>query len=77
VTPIDNCFTLLRQAVCLAAAFAWAKTGNKIAAKIAMIAMTTSNSINVNAALRMAQFYTDLSAAIDVVGVLYLGSKGT
>src|SRR2546422_7737109 len=28
---------------------AWAKTGNRIAARMAMIAITTSNSINVNA----------------------------
>jgi hypothetical protein len=28
---------------------AWAKTGNRIAARIAMIAMTTSSSMSVNA----------------------------
>ncbi len=37
------------QAVCLAAAFARAKTGKSSAAKIAMMAITTSNSINVKA----------------------------
>ena len=40
---------LLRQAVFLAAAFACAKTGNRIAARIAMIAITTRSSISVNA----------------------------
>jgi hypothetical protein len=35
----------------LAALLAWAKTGNRIAAKIAMIAMTTSSSMSVKAFL--------------------------
>jgi hypothetical protein len=39
---------LLAQLVCLAFSRAVANTGNKIAAKIAIIAMTTSNSISVN-----------------------------
>jgi hypothetical protein len=38
-----------RHAVFLAVAFAWAKTGNKIAASMAMIAMTTKSSMSVNA----------------------------
>jgi len=36
-------------AVAFAAAFAWAKTGNRIAARIAMIAMTTRSSMRVKA----------------------------
>jgi hypothetical protein len=37
------------QDVCRAFSLAWAKTGNKMAASIAIIAMTTSSSINVKA----------------------------
>lgn len=44
-----SCFKLLRQVVFFAAALAWAKTGNRIAAKIEMIAITTNNSIRVKA----------------------------
>jgi poly(3-hydroxybutyrate) depolymerase len=40
------------EEVILAAAFAWAKTGKRIAARIAMIAMTTSSSMSVNARRR-------------------------
>src|SRR5438067_1122945 len=43
---------LERQDVFRAAALAWAKTGKRIAARIAMIAITTSSSINVNAFVR-------------------------
>src|SRR5438105_4376647 len=38
---------LLRQEVFRACSRAWAKTGKRIAARIAMIAITTSNSIKV------------------------------
>jgi hypothetical protein len=38
------------QDVCCAFAFALASAGSSIAARMAMMAMTTSNSINVNAA---------------------------
>jgi hypothetical protein len=40
---------LLKQVAFLAASFAWAKTGNRIAAKMAIIAMTTRSSMSVNA----------------------------
>src|SRR5262245_27511393 len=40
---------LERQVAWRAFARAWAKTGKRIAAKIAIIAITTSNSINVKA----------------------------
>src|SRR5579871_2994716 len=44
-----NCFTLDRQEVARAFSRAWAKTGNRMAARIAMMAMTTSSSMRVNA----------------------------
>src|SRR6266487_3475693 len=47
VTARPICFILLTQAVCRAFSRAWAKTGNRIAARIAMIAITTSSSIRV------------------------------
>jgi len=40
-SPRSICFTLERQAVFFAAALACAKTGKRMAARIAMIAMTT------------------------------------
>src|SRR5437899_1819908 len=46
--PVVTCFMLLRQPVRRADSRARAKTGNKIAARIAMMAMTTSSSISVN-----------------------------
>ena len=46
---IANCLVLLRHFIWFAFALALASAGNSIAAKIAMIAMTTSNSISVNA----------------------------
>jgi hypothetical protein len=44
---------LLMHAACLAFSRAWLNTGNRIAARIAIIAITTSNSISVNAERRM------------------------
>src|SRR5713101_5676614 len=38
---------LLRHVVCRALSRAWANTGNRIAARMAIIAITTSNSISV------------------------------
>src|SRR5438128_10762336 len=46
--PVVTCFMLLRQPVRRADSRARAKTGNKIAARIAMMAITTSSSISVN-----------------------------
>jgi hypothetical protein len=43
------CLLLLMQLAVLARSFALASAGNSIAARIAMMAMTTSNSIKVNA----------------------------
>src|SRR5262245_19869187 len=45
---VPTCFTFERQEIARALARAWAKTGKRIAAKMAMIAMTTSNSMRVN-----------------------------
>jgi hypothetical protein len=39
-----------------AAALAWEKTGNRIAAKMAMIATTTRSSMSVNAFLTVRQY---------------------
>src|SRR5579871_1074165 len=44
-----SCLELLRSAAFLAESLAWANTGKRIAARIAMIAMTTRSSISVNA----------------------------
>src|SRR5579859_2009281 len=46
-TPSAIWRVLLAHIVCLAFSRAWAKTGNRIAARIAMMAITTSNSISV------------------------------
>jgi hypothetical protein len=44
-----NCLSALMQLACCALRLAAAKAGNNMAAKIAMMAITTSSSINVNA----------------------------
>jgi len=45
---------LFTQLICWALAFALPKAGNNIAARIAMMAITTSSSINVNPPCREA-----------------------
>src|ERR1035438_644585 len=47
MTPSVSCLELLREAVFLACNLACAKTGKRIAARIAMIAMTTRSSMSV------------------------------
>src|SRR5262249_175138 len=47
--PVEICFSLLMQTALRAAARTRAKTGKRIAARIAIIAMTTSSSISVKA----------------------------
>ena len=47
--PSDHCRMLLRQLVAWALLLALDNAGSSIAARMAMIAMTTSNSISVNA----------------------------
>src|SRR5438128_7446147 len=49
VTANPICLQLERQAVCRALSRAWAKNGKRIAARIALMAMTTSSSMRVNA----------------------------
>src|SRR5437879_6300294 len=44
---------LERQAVIRAFSLAWAKTGKRMAARMAIMAITTSNSIRVNAGFRV------------------------
>src|SRR5665213_4416392 len=46
------CFSLFKQKVCCALLLALAKAGSSIAARMAIMAMTTSNSMSVNARLR-------------------------
>ena len=44
-----NCLMLLMQSICCARNFALDNAGNNIAAKMAIMAITTSNSISVKA----------------------------
>src|SRR5437867_2151793 len=46
-TPSDNCLMFDRHVACRARSRAWAKTGKRIAARMAMMAITTSSSIRV------------------------------
>ncbi len=57
-----SCRRLLAQAVCCALGFALLNAGNNIPAKIAMIAMTTSNSIKVNARWPILRFIKSIEA---------------
>src|ERR1051325_9163667 len=56
-----NCLILLMHDVFRAASRALANTGNRIAASIAMIAMTTSNSMRVNARLLRLMLFSPLT----------------
>src|SRR6202012_2732897 len=49
VHPKASCFWLLKHVACCARFLAEAKAGNNMAARIAMMAITTSSSIRVNA----------------------------
>src|SRR5688572_22737860 len=49
IAAVPICFMWLRHALIRAFSRAWAKTGNRIAARIAMMAITTRSSIKVNA----------------------------
>ena len=57
------CFTLFKHRMALPLAFALAKAGNSIPAKIAMMAMTTSSSIRVNA-LRRSVTWVDMASGV-------------
>src|SRR5437868_3098585 len=54
--PRPTCFILERHAVWRAFSRAWAKTGKRIAAKMAMMAITTSSSISVKPRRRFMAF---------------------
>src|SRR5215212_3684496 len=47
MVAVTSCFIFERQTERRACSRAWAKTGKRIAARIAMIAITTSNSMSV------------------------------
>src|SRR5437667_1843409 len=49
MVAVPICFMLERHEVCRAFSRAWAKTGKRMAARIAIMAMTTSSSISVKA----------------------------
>src|SRR6266511_542103 len=51
--PFPICLRLLWQLDCRAFSRAWAKTGKRMAARMAMMAMTTSNSMSVKPLLRL------------------------
>ena len=48
IQPVVNCFSLLMHWMPCACALALARAGSSIAARMAMMAMTTSNSMSVN-----------------------------
>src|SRR5438128_1559629 len=48
---VEMFLTFERSLVFFAASFAWAKTGKRMAARIAMMAITTRSSMSVNARL--------------------------
>src|SRR5690348_7393200 len=52
IQPSASCFWLLRHVDCCARFLAEVKAGSNMAARIAMMAMTTSNSIRVKAPLK-------------------------
>ena len=55
----QNCRMLFKQAAPCALFLALARAGSSSAARIAMIAMTTSNSISVNAFFRQSFIFFD------------------
>src|SRR5437016_183821 len=56
MVAVPTCFVLLRQEIARAFSRAWANTGKRIAARIAMIAITTSSSIRVKPPVRRIRF---------------------
>src|SRR5215204_1537873 len=55
-----NCFWLLRQEIWVAFCLARERAGRSIAAKIAMMAITTNNSMSVNAKIRRCRLNNTL-----------------
>src|SRR5207245_876670 len=70
------CFVLFKQAVANALSLALAKAGNSMAARMAIIAMTTSNSIRVNADLEGFALSPLLGKCTDWLGNLCRSTKG-
>src|SRR3954462_15098217 len=60
------CFWLFRQAVRCALALAFANAGSNSAARMAMMAMTTSNSISVNALGGRMLFFIPMPLATQI-----------
>jgi len=60
--PVASCFTLLRHCMFFALIFAAASAGSSSAAKMAMMAITTSNSISVKPARSVTRQLINLSA---------------
>src|SRR5690242_11350613 len=71
IQPVPICFRLLRQEIARAFSRACAKTGKRIAARIAMIAITTRSSIRVKPVLRL-----DLLQHILATSLLGKGASG-
>src|SRR5579871_462568 len=57
ISPRPICLVLERQEVCRAFSRACAKTGNRMAARMAMMAITTSNSISVKPVFPVLMFF--------------------
>src|SRR5712691_3287526 len=63
IVAVPICLRFDRQPACRAFSRAWAKTGKRMAANIAIIAITTSSSIRVNAGFR-ARRIDDLLSSV-------------
>src|SRR5437870_2255056 len=63
MVAVPICLRFDRQPACRAFSFAWAKTGKRIAARMAIMAITTSSSISVNAGLSNRRIRSLLSVA--------------
>src|SRR5579884_3921157 len=57
IAAVPICFMLERQAVCRAFSRAWANTGKRMAARMAIMAITTRSSIRVKALLEGSALY--------------------
>src|SRR5579871_3757710 len=74
MTARPICLVFERQDAARAFSRAWAKTGNRMAARMAMIAMTTSSSIRVKALLR--DLISNLSLSNEVQKITAWREKG-
>src|SRR5437879_1447545 len=66
---VVNCLRLLTQLICLALSFARDRAGSNMAARIAMMAITTSSSIKVKAKLRAPRRVKTLIIALRLAQV--------